>query len=69
MHMKTTKCQKPGCRNDAMVWYRLTDGGPSRLVEVCNDHGREIRESVNDWQMVGRGRMHNGIAEGAGSSR
>jgi hypothetical protein len=68
--MKTTNCQKPGCKNEASVWYRLSDDTvTAKLVMVCNDHGREIRESINDWQIAGRGRMYNGIAEGSGSAR
>jgi hypothetical protein len=62
-----TTCQKPGCTAASSVWYRLSDDTvTAKLVVVCNDHGREIRESVNAWQIAGRGRMHNGIAEGAG---
>lgn len=61
-----TKCQKPGCTAESVAWYRLTEGGPARLVEVCAEHASEIRSSVQPWQIVGRGRMHNGIAEGSG---
>lgn len=63
--MKTTTCTYPDCPENAIAWYRWIDllDGP-QFEKVCAIHAGLIRERVSVF--TGRGRMHNGIAEGAG---
>jgi len=62
-----TTCDKPHCDKAAAVWYRITGGQlDDRMVYACAGHANGLRNSVASWQIVGRGLMYRGVAEGSG---
>lgn len=66
MTSKTIACTYPSCGDAAVAWYRWIDLEQGPVFEVvCAEHAKLIREHVSVF--LGRGRVVNGVAEGAGS--
>lgn len=67
MQTKTQRCTYPKCQNEAVAWYEWVEFYEGKRFEmVCREHAALIRSNVSDVNILGRGVMHNGIAEGSG---